>query len=86
MKQLEAVYEKGVLRPLEPLALEEYQRVTITIREKGDALDEVDDVAFRQWCAQEAGEDVPSIEEVRQALSSISGSMVDVIRCERDAR
>ena len=86
MKQLEAVYEEGVLRPLEPLELEEHQRVTITIRETGDALDDLDDVDFRQWCAQEAGEDVPSIEEVRQALSSICGSMVDVIRAERDAR
>ena len=86
MKHIEAIYEEGVLRPLEPLELEEHQRVTITIRENGDALDDVDDAAFRQWCAQEAGEDVPSIEEVRQALSSICGSMVEVIRSERDAR
>ena len=29
--QIQAVYENGVLRPLQPLALEEQQRVTITI-------------------------------------------------------
>jgi len=82
----EAVYEEGVLRPLEPLALEEHQRVTIIISENCDALDGLEDAAFRAWCAQEAGDDVPSIEEVRQSLSSIQGSMVDVIRAERDAR
>lgn len=31
VKQLEAVFEGGVLRPLAPLALPEHQRVTITI-------------------------------------------------------
>ena len=31
---LEAVYENGVLRPLQPLALAEQQRVTITIDEE----------------------------------------------------
>jgi predicted DNA-binding antitoxin AbrB/MazE fold protein len=86
MKQIEAVYEEGVLRPLEPLELEEHQRVTIIISENCDALDDLEDAAFRAWCAQQAGDDVPNIEEVRQSLSSIQGSMVDVIRAERDAR
>ena len=30
-QQLEAIYENGVLRPLEPIALRESQRVTVTI-------------------------------------------------------
>src|SRR6202035_4833500 len=30
---LEAVYEQGVLRPLEPLALAEHQRVRVTLHE-----------------------------------------------------
>lgn len=33
MTQLQAVYENGVLRPLQPLALAEHQRVLITINE-----------------------------------------------------
>jgi len=86
MKHIAAVYEAGVLRPLEPLKLEEHQRVTITIREQDEALDDLEDAAWRQWCAQQAGEDVPSIEAVRQALSSLHGSMAEVIRAERDAR
>jgi len=31
---LEAVYEQGVLRPLEPLALAEHQRVHVTVDER----------------------------------------------------
>ena len=34
-KRLEAIYENGVLRPLEPVDLEEHQRVTVTIEENG---------------------------------------------------
>ena len=33
-RQLEAIYEQGVLRPLEPLTLSEHQRVRLTIDEK----------------------------------------------------
>ena len=32
--QLEAIFEQGVLRPLEPLTLPEHQRVRLTIDEK----------------------------------------------------
>jgi predicted DNA-binding antitoxin AbrB/MazE fold protein len=31
MRQLEAVFEQGVLRPLEPLSLQEQQHVFVTI-------------------------------------------------------
>jgi predicted DNA-binding antitoxin AbrB/MazE fold protein len=34
-KRLEAVYENGVLRLLEPVDLKEHQRVTVTIDENG---------------------------------------------------
>jgi predicted DNA-binding antitoxin AbrB/MazE fold protein len=32
-RQLEAVYEQGILRPLEPLILAEHQRVRLTLEE-----------------------------------------------------
>ena len=32
-REVEAVYENGMLRPLEPLPLEEHQRVTVMITE-----------------------------------------------------
>lgn len=37
-RQLDAVYEQGVLRPLEPLALPEHQRVRLTLEEKTSPL------------------------------------------------
>ena len=33
VRQLDAVYEQGVLRPLEPLELIEHQRVRLTLEE-----------------------------------------------------
>ena len=38
-KRLEAIYENGVLRPLEPVDLEEHQRVTVTIEDSGASSD-----------------------------------------------
>jgi len=83
-KQIEAIYENGVLRPLEPLSLDEHQRVTITITE-GSGEEDLFDPAFTQWCAEQS-RDAPSLEEVRQALSKIQGSMADVVIAERDER
>ena len=84
-KQIEAIYENGVLRPLEPLSLDEHQRVTITITEESGEEDNLFDPAFTQWCAEQS-RDAPSLEEVRQALSKIQGSMADVVIAERDER
>jgi predicted DNA-binding antitoxin AbrB/MazE fold protein len=38
VRQLDAVYEQGVLRPLEPLALSEHQRVRLTLDERTEPL------------------------------------------------
>ncbi len=37
-RQLEAIYEDGVLRPLEPLVLPEHQRVHLTLEERPERL------------------------------------------------
>jgi predicted DNA-binding antitoxin AbrB/MazE fold protein len=84
-KQIEAIYENGVLRPLEPLSLDEHQRVTITITEESGEEEDLFDPGFTQWCAEQS-RDAPSLEEVRQALSKIQGSMADVVIAERDER
>lgn len=83
-KQIDAIYENGVLRPLEPVDLEEHQQYSIDImRAEGD--EPVLDEEFIESCAPEDGKEV-TIEEVRQALSSIPGSLSDDIRAERDRR
>ena len=83
-KQIEAIYENGVLRPLEPLSLDEHQRVTITLAEESGEED-LFDPAFTRWCAEQS-RNAPSLEEVRQALAKIQGSMADVVIAERDER
>jgi predicted DNA-binding antitoxin AbrB/MazE fold protein len=83
-KPLEVIYENGVLRPLEPIDLEEHQRYSIEIvHAAGDepALDE----EFIASCVPDNGRDA-SIEEVRQALSRIPGALSEDIRAERDRR
>jgi predicted DNA-binding antitoxin AbrB/MazE fold protein len=84
-REIQAIYEKGVLRPLEPLELEEQQRLRITI-DNGDPLSDLLDTEFIEWCARKSEADVPSIEEVRQILSKIKGSMAEVIIAEREER
>ena len=59
VRQLEAVYEHGVLRPLEPLALPEHQRVRLTLEEKPLSWQSSEPVNERreemQWLAEKSG-------------------------------
>ena len=83
-QQIEAIYENGVLRPLKPLALADQQRVRITI-DNGDPLADLVDTEYEAWCAREA-KDAPSLEQAREILSKVRGSLSDVIIAERDQR
>ncbi len=83
-KQIQAIYENGVLRPLEPVDLEEHQCYSIEIVHPLGDEPTLDEECIAS-CAPENGRDV-SIEAVRQALSSIPGSLSDDIRAERDRR
>jgi hypothetical protein len=83
-RTLQAVYEHGVLRPLEPLQLREQQVVTLSIA--GDEPDEPWlDTECLAACAREAGDRV-SLDEVRAALAKIPGSLTDDFRAEREDR
>jgi predicted DNA-binding antitoxin AbrB/MazE fold protein len=84
-RPIKAIYENGVLRPLEQLGLEEHQRVTVIIAEDGEGDEGLFDPEFVQWCAEQS-RNAPSLEEVRKALSKIRGSMADVVMAERDER
>ena len=84
-KTFQAVYQGGVLRPEEPLQLEEWQRVTVvitdTITPNGDMAGYF---APDEWVA--AASDPISWDEVRQALSGISGSLSDAVMALRQER
>jgi predicted DNA-binding antitoxin AbrB/MazE fold protein len=82
-RSLQAVYEKGVLRPLEPLALNEHQQVTVTLSDHEESA--WPDASFLRYLETEADESV-SLEHVRAALAKIPGSLVDDFRHERDER
>jgi hypothetical protein len=75
--------------PLRPppssLGLEEHQRVTVIIAEVGEGQEDLFDPEFTQWCAEQS-RNAPSLEEVRQTLSEIRGSMADVVIAERNGR
>jgi predicted DNA-binding antitoxin AbrB/MazE fold protein len=88
-KHIEVIYTNGVFRPAAPLELElkEGQHVIFLLPENGAELEAfVEDEALGQWCAEQAGEHVPSIEDVRRMLSKIPGSMAEVVIAERDER
>ena len=84
---LQAVYENGVLRPLEPVNLTENAKVTVTIADgTGTADDEAWlDTEFHASCALEADPSV-SLEQVRAALAKIPRSMTADFIAERDER
>jgi predicted DNA-binding antitoxin AbrB/MazE fold protein len=81
----EAIYENGVLRPLESLSLPNMQHVLVTI---SGALATTDDVAGyfepEEWEA--AKHDDVTLQEVRHALSSIPGSLADAVIASREER
>jgi predicted DNA-binding antitoxin AbrB/MazE fold protein len=79
-QKVNAIYENGVLQPLEPLNLPEHERVSITVESANDD-DWLDHDAI-EWAKRE-GDPTISLEEVRKALSSISGSMAETIIEER---
>lgn len=88
-KPIDVIYTHGVFQPAAPLELEipEGQRLTLLLLEySADLNQSIEDTDLQAWCAEQAGTPVPSIAEVRQRLSSIPGSMADVVITERRER
>ncbi len=75
--RVEAIYEAGVLRPVEPLALVEHERVTITV----EPLDDLIDHEYTSYCrAQvEKMDRLPTLEETQERLRSVPGSFAEEI-------
>ncbi len=85
-RHVEAVYEHGVLRPLEPLALSESQRVKLTITDASNDRTSLN-VSLTERVRAEAAalHQAPTLEEVRAALAAIPGSLSnDVIAARGD--
>jgi hypothetical protein len=84
-KTIQAVYEGGVLRPLEPIPLVDQQEVTVTISDERNILRDPPLLASSDEWAGAAGDDM-SLAEVRRALSTIRGSLSESIIDERRDR
>jgi predicted DNA-binding antitoxin AbrB/MazE fold protein len=84
-KTIQAVYEGGVLRPLEPIPLEDQQEVTVTISDQGDIPRNHPLLASPDEWAGAAIDNI-SLDEVRRALSTIRGSLSETIIDERRDR
>jgi predicted DNA-binding antitoxin AbrB/MazE fold protein len=83
-RHLQAIYEKGVLRPLELLDLREQQRVTITVSEEEPAEPWLDTECLA--AAADEADDTVTLEEVRAALAKIPGSLTADFNAEREDR
>ena len=83
--QFDAVYENGVLRPLNPVDLPEHERLSVIVNRPADPLANLLDWDAHELAATEGDESI-SLEAVQVALSKIPGSMADVVSTERDER
>ena len=87
--QVDAVYEDGVLRPLQPLDLKEHEHVVLSIIKAVSASSrsslavEYIEKIKRDLPAAEPG---PELDEVRRRLAKIPGSMAAEIVAERGDR
>lgn len=88
-RQLEAIFQGGVLRPLQPLNLLEDQKVVVTVATITETSeDDFLDTDLHRYCESRAKMKDPSItlESVRRELASIPGSMSDDIIADREER
>lgn len=88
-RQFEAVYENGVLRPLEPLSFPEHERLTITVHDPDDdPLASLIDQEFLRTATEHVrnAKTVPTLEEVRAMLSNLPGSLSADIISDREDR
>ena len=87
IRQLDAIYEDGVLRPLEPLPLQNAQRVKIIVSMPGSNRSHRDLELLEKAKAEVASmKERPSLLEVQKMLSAIPGSLSADFIAEREDR
>ncbi|MBL8230386.1 MAG: antitoxin family protein [Bryobacterales bacterium] len=84
-RRLQAVYKGGVLQPLESLALEDEQQVTLTITDPATVGQDISGYFSPEEWAEATHDDI-SLDEVRRALSTISGSLSEAVIALRQER
>ena len=84
-KRLQAVYKDGVLQRLETVPLEEGQPATVTISEPAIVSPDLAGYFTSEEWAEAANDDI-SLDEVRRALSTITGSLSEAVIALRQER
>jgi predicted DNA-binding antitoxin AbrB/MazE fold protein len=84
IQHVQAVFEAGKLLPLEPLSLDEHERVEITVMRASENAAGKDE-GFASTLTNEADAAI-TLEQVQQALAKIPGSLVNEFASERDER
>ena len=84
-KRLQVVYKDGILQPLETVPLEERQQVTVTITDPTTAGQDIAGYFTAEEWAEAAHDDI-TLDEVRRALSTISGSLSEAVIALRQER
>ena len=84
-RRIRATYQDGVLQPLESLPLAEKQQVTVTITDSNCVGQDVTGYFSTEEWAEATHDDI-SLDEVRQALSTITGSLSDAVNALRQER
>ena len=86
--QVDAVYQNGILRPLQPLHLPENERVVVTVSSVSNTLGFGHDTEYVEGLVRSlaGAEPAPGLEEVRRRLSKIPGSMAADFAAEREDR
>ena len=88
MLQVDAVYENGVLRPLQPLDLTEHEHVRVSVFKTAATGRSCLAVEYieRLRREQKGAEPAPGIEEVRRRLAKTPGFMAAEIVADRGER
>ncbi|MEO8097612.1 MAG: antitoxin family protein [Acidobacteriota bacterium] len=85
--RVDAVYENGVLRPLQPLDLREHEQVVVSVAKTTPersklAVEYIEKIRSELRDAESA----PGLDEVRKRLAKITGSMAAEMIAERGDR
>jgi predicted DNA-binding antitoxin AbrB/MazE fold protein len=63
--QVDAIYDNGVLKPLEPLALPDHTRVKLTIASEADVIDASATLAKQKAALRELWEEIDNLPQHR---------------------
>lgn len=85
IQRVKAIYESGVLKPLDPVNLEEEEIVSLSIEKLADKEQLPDDDEYLPLIAEEGDPNV-TWEAVRALLAKLPGSLTEDFDRERDER